>query len=54
MDKDKWSDTNWKDIRDNYPNAKVLKSDQDFERPTEWKKMEDITSIVQNFSVAKE
>ena len=38
MDKNKWSDTNWKNIRDNYPNAKVLKSGQDFERPTEWKK----------------
>ena len=53
MDKNKWSDTTWKNIRDNYPNAKVLKSGQDFERPTEWKKMEDVTSIVENYSVEK-
>ncbi|MEM8998976.1 MAG: DUF3179 domain-containing (seleno)protein [Bacteroidota bacterium] len=53
MDKNKWNDTTWKYIRDNYPNAKVLKSGQDFERPTEWKKMEDVTSIVENYSVEK-
>ncbi len=53
MDKNKWSDTSWKHIRDNYPNAKVLKSGQDFERPTEWKKLEDVTSIVENFSIEK-
>ncbi|WP_282122493.1 DUF3179 domain-containing (seleno)protein [Algibacter mikhailovii] len=51
MDKDKWRDTNWKNIRENYPKAKVLKSGQDFERPTDWKKMEDVASIVENFSV---
>lgn len=53
MDKDKWSDTTWKHIRDNYPDAKVLKSGQDFERPTHWKKLEDVTSIVENYSVEK-
>ena len=41
MDKNKWSDTTWKYIRDNYPNAKVLRSGQDFERPTEWNKIEE-------------
>ena len=51
MDKDKWSDTTWKNIRDNYPNAKVLKSEQDFERPTHWEKLEDVTSIVEAFSI---
>ena len=51
MDKNKWSDTTWKFIRDNYPNAKVLKSGQDFERPAQWGKIEDVTSIVENFSV---
>ncbi|WP_460219494.1 DUF3179 domain-containing (seleno)protein [Psychroserpens sp. MEBiC05023] len=50
MNKNKWSDTTWKNIRDNYPSAKVLKSGQDFERPTEWKKIEDVTSIIDNFS----
>ncbi|MFS4446843.1 DUF3179 domain-containing (seleno)protein [Maribacter sp. 2307UL18-2] len=53
MDKNKWSDTHWKNIRENHPNAKVLKSGQDFERPTEWKKIEDVASIVENFSVEK-
>jgi len=51
MDNDKWNDTTWEYIRDNYPNAKVLKSGQDFERPTEWKKIEDVNSIVENFSI---
>lgn len=51
MDNDKWNDTTWEYIRDNYPNAKVLKSGQDFERPTEWKKIEDFNSIVENFSI---
>lgn len=54
MDKEKWSDTTWKDIRENYPNAKILKSGQDFERPTTWKKLKDVTSIVENFSIKKE
>ena len=53
MNKNKWSDTTWENIRDNYPNAKVLKSGQDFERPTEWKKIEDVTSIIENFSINK-
>ena len=53
MNKDKWSDTTWKNIRDNYPNAKILKSKQDFVRPTEWKKIEDVSSIIENFSKEK-
>lgn len=53
MDNDKWKDTSWKYIRENYPNAKVLKSGQDFERPTEWKKIENVTSIVENFTIDK-
>ncbi len=53
MDKSKWKDTTWKYIRRNYPNAKVLKSEQDFERPAEWKKIEDVASILENFSAEK-
>ncbi len=49
MDKSKWSDVNWKYIKDNYPNALVLKSGQDFERPTEWKKIEDVTYIKEHY-----
>ena len=32
-DKANWEDTTWKAIKEKYPNAQVLKSDQDFERP---------------------
>lgn len=48
MDKNKWKDVKWNYIKDNYPNALVLKSDQDFERPKEWEKIEDVTEIKKN------
>lgn len=53
MEKSKWQDTTWKYIRENYPNAKILKSGQDFERPNEWKKIEDVNAIVEIFSLEK-
>ncbi|MFQ5445320.1 MAG: DUF3179 domain-containing (seleno)protein [Saprospiraceae bacterium] len=31
-----WKQTTWKDVREHYPQAKVLKSGQDFERPETW------------------
>ncbi len=49
MDKNKWKDVKWKYIKDNFPNALVLKSGQDFERPTDWKKIEDVTYIKENY-----
>jgi len=53
LEKDKahWKDTTWKEIKDNYPNAKILISGQDFERPQTWKKLDDVTKIVENYSV---
>ena len=54
MDQEKWMDTNWKYVRENYPNAQVLTSGQDFERPTEWAQIEDVTSIVENYSIENE
>ncbi|MBE9491161.1 MAG: DUF3179 domain-containing protein [Bacteroidetes bacterium] len=56
LEKDKatWEDTTWKAIKDNYPNAQVLKSDQDFERPKTWKKYEDVSNIVKNYSLKEE
>jgi len=36
LDKSLWKQTTWQDVKDNYPTAKVLKSGQDFERPTSW------------------
>lgn len=50
MDKAHWEDTTWKKIKESYPNAKILKSGQDFERPKTWKKYDDVTQIVKNYS----
>ncbi len=50
-DKANWKDTTWKDIKDNYPNAKILISGQDFERPKTWDKLDDVTEIVKNYSI---
>ena len=45
-----WEDTTWKKIKQNYPNAKILKSGQDFKRPTSWKSYEDVSKIVKLYS----
>ncbi|MEP1487737.1 MAG: DUF3179 domain-containing (seleno)protein [Algibacter sp.] len=49
MDKSKWKDVNWKYIKDNYPNTLVLKSGQNFDRPTDWEKIEDVSHIKKNY-----
>jgi hypothetical protein len=49
MDKANWSDVTWKEVKSNYPTAKVLISGQDFERPTEWDKKVDASYIIENF-----
>ncbi len=51
MDKTNWEDTDWKTVKEKYPNAQVLISGQDFERPTEWEKLNDVSDIVSNYSV---
>lgn len=38
LDESKWSQTTWSEIRKNYPRAMVLMSNQDFDRPTKWKR----------------
>lgn len=53
MDSSKWEDVHWKYVKDNYPNAMVLKSGQDFERPTLWKKIEDVSDIKKNYTAKK-
>ena len=55
LEKDKahWKDTTWVYIKNKYPNAKVLISGQDFERPKTWPKYDDVSDIVQEFSVLK-
>lgn len=50
MEETHWKDTQWKVIRESYPNAQVLQSGQDFERPKSWKKYPDVSDIVKKFS----
>jgi len=50
MDKAHWKDTTWEQIKKAYPTAKILKSGQDYERPTTWNKLDDVTDIVEQFS----
>lgn len=49
MDESQWKDVTWEYIKAHYPNASVLKSDQDFKRPTTWEKLDDVTSIRERF-----
>jgi hypothetical protein len=49
-DKSHWEDTSWDLVKAKYPNAQVLKSGQDFERPTTWDRIENVSEIVDNFS----
>lgn len=51
MDKSHWKDTNWKEIKKSYPNAKVLKSGQDFEPPKNWVRLNDVSDIVSKYSL---
>lgn len=44
-DKSTWKDVKWKYIKSNYPDAMVLKSGQDFERPEKWDKSVDVQDI---------
>ena len=53
LDKTKWKDTTWKEIKESYPNAKVLQSGQDFERPKSWKKIDDVSEIVKKYGTDK-
>lgn len=36
LDEQFWKQTTWQDIRENHADAQILKSGQDFERPTTW------------------
>ena len=45
MDKVHWNDTTWEEIKSSFPNAQVLVSNQDYERPTNWSKIEDLKSF---------
>ena len=49
MDKNLWEDVQWNYIKENYPKALVLESGQDFERPSSWNKIENVSNIRNNF-----
>jgi len=51
MDKTNWKDTNWGEIKKSYPNAVVLKSGQDFDRPESWDKEVKVEEITHNFRI---
>ncbi|NNM23956.1 MAG: DUF3179 domain-containing protein, partial [Flavobacteriaceae bacterium] len=43
-----WQDTRWEVILKKFPNARVMKSGQDFIRPKSWKKYKDVSEIIRN------
>lgn len=49
LDQVYWKDTQWKDVKENFSNAKVLITNQDFERPDSWRKYDDVSKIVEKF-----
>lgn len=48
-DKANWEDTDWKTVKTKYPQAQVLISGQDFDRPKVWEKIDDVADIVANY-----
>lgn len=51
MDKNNWEDITWGEVKNRFPEAQVLKSGQDYERPKTWDKLEDVSAIVENYSI---
>ncbi len=44
-----WEDTTWKVVKEKYPTAQVLIPDQDYERPSNWEKFEDVSDVVKHY-----
>ena len=44
-DKNLWEDTTWEVVKSKYPQAQVLISGQDFERPTSWPQYDDVSDV---------
>ena len=44
-----WEDTTWAEIKKRFPKAKVLRSDQDLERPASWPELKDVSSLRRKF-----
>ena len=51
MDQAHWRDTDWTTVKAEYPNAQVLRSGQDFERPASWPALENVSDIVERYRV---
>ena len=51
LDKSMWKDVQWKYIKENFKEALVLKSGQDYDRPKNWLKKVDVQHIKKNFSI---
>ena len=49
FDELKWKETTWDQVKQEFPEAKVLETGQDYERPTEWTKLEDVSGILAEF-----
>ncbi|MEP1035001.1 DUF3179 domain-containing (seleno)protein [Ekhidna sp.] len=49
MDEEYWEDTDWATIKEKYPNAQVMLSGQDFERPTSWPAIDDVNQIIADY-----
>ncbi len=49
MDKAHWKDITWSEVKSDFPNAEVLISGQDYERPSSWDKEVNAEFIVENF-----
>ena len=49
MDKANWEDTRWCDLKKKFPNAQILKSGQDYERPKSWENKIDVRAVVSEF-----
>lgn len=48
-----WLDTDWATVKAEYPEAQVLISGQDFERPSSWPALGDVSDIVEEYGVEK-
>jgi hypothetical protein len=51
LSKENWEDISWKEVKQKYPDAKVMQSGLDYERPTTWKKLDDVSEIVKAYSM---
>ncbi len=51
LDRSMWKDLSWKEIKKDYPNAKVLKSGQDYERPSNWDKTINVEQLKKQFTI---